>query len=92
MNGPNRIAANAVLEEIADRQVDVTLAVQALDAAEDLLPYPPGEWARPANAWERLVVAMATAVRRVEGNGIPRPAALAAVREAARAIGSGAGR
>jgi hypothetical protein len=90
--GPHYIAAMTLREEIDERQVDLTQAVQALDAAEDLLPYPRDQWAQPSNAWERLVVAMATSVVRVEGHGIPRPAALAAVREAARAMGSGARR
>jgi hypothetical protein len=87
-----RCAHVALREEIAGRDVDLSLAAQALAAAEELLPYRPEEWAQPASRWESTVVALGRAVVRVQGRGTSRASALGGVLQAAHEIAREAAR
>lgn len=85
-------ARQVLIEELGDDAAGVTLALgpAALSAAEQLLPHPRESWALPTDAWERLVVAVAVTVRRLEGaRRMPRPAVREAVRKALKEIATG---
>ena len=59
-----RILADELRVADAAGEVDLSLGPQALDAAVDLLRQDPELRTRPADDWERLVIAVAHAVRR----------------------------
>lgn len=77
-------AARLILaQEVADRPIDLSLAAQAVTAAEELLPFPRETWAQPRDRWEHTVIAAALAVIRLRGGRkIGHAEAVAAVRDA----------
>ncbi len=62
-----RCAHVALREETDRNDVDLSVAPQALAAAEELLDYPRATWAPPVGVWQQTVTAVALAALRVEG-------------------------